>query len=544
MHLRGFTLSLLSASALASLGHAQGGGGGGGGGPPPPPPPLIGTFPNDVVVPAGNPQTPEKILLGFALFFEEQLSSDDTMACATCHLPDAGGGDPRAGLRAPGDDGLMNTLDDEFGSPGTVPQDRLGNFREHPAFAFGLQATGRNSPSAINAAFFNTQFWDRRAGPVFHDLAGNVVLANFASLETQAVEPPLSGVEMSRAQRSWDQLVAKLAAVRPLDLARNVPPALERFLDGAERYGPLFRKAFGTDEITRERIAMAIASYERTLVPDRSPFDLGTMTANQRHGFDVFQRSGLCEVCHTSSNAFFTDGARRTIFLADHPRAVKTPTLRNVGLRRRFMSSGEFTSLDEVLDHYESIGFVNFANVLERVALRDFLANALTDPRAANREPPFDRPTLRSEAEPHGSNLYGTATEGSGRFLPEILADTPANLGSTSFRIGLGGGLGGATAVLAIGTSRAPPGTTWNGVPVYVEAGPADVRCFVLTPGGPGQGAATFHADLPADPALVGREAFAQWFVLDPGARGGIAVSQGAGYELFSRSFRPRTRRR
>ena len=129
---------------------------------------VIGDFPQ-VAFPPGNPSTPEKIELGRALFFEEQLSTDDTMACATCHLPATGGADPRAGAPAPGVDGILGTLDDEFGSPGMIRQDAAGRYEHHPAFGVARQATERNAPSVIGAAFFSHLFWDQRAGPAFLD---------------------------------------------------------------------------------------------------------------------------------------------------------------------------------------------------------------------------------------------------------------------------------------------------------------------------------------------------------------------------------------
>jgi cytochrome c peroxidase len=500
---------------------------------------VIGAFPA-VEVPAGNPLTPEKIRLGQALFFEEQLSSDDTMACATCHMPEAGGGEPRAAARSPGDDGVMHTPDDELGSPGMRRIDGAQRFRLHSTFGFERQVTARNSPTVIGAAFFNTQFWDTRALPTFRDLAGNVVLSEFASLETQAVEPILSSVEMGHEGRTWSDVTTKLARVRPLDLAVDLPPALARFVAGAESYAPLFRAAFGTDEITRERIAMAIASYERTLVPDHTPFDLGTLTPHQERGFQVFQNRGLCEVCHPSAERLFTDGALRTVFLSEHPRNVKTPSLRNVGLRQRFMSSGELASLDAVLAHYESVDFVAFASPLERVALLDFLANGLTDPRAARREPPFERPRLRSEVEPPGSRLFGAGMPGSGGRMPEMLADTPPALGSESFRIGLGDAAAGARALLALGLARTPAGTTLLGVPFHVDVAPWQLLRATVA----GDGAATWAAVLPDDPALIGVELFAQWLVLDPGAAQGVAASRAARFELFSRGWHEKARRR
>src|SRR5207253_8739224 len=39
------------------------------------------------VIPAANPQTPEKIALGQKLFFDGRLSADGAVACATCHDP-------------------------------------------------------------------------------------------------------------------------------------------------------------------------------------------------------------------------------------------------------------------------------------------------------------------------------------------------------------------------------------------------------------------------------------------------------------------------
>ena len=75
--------------------------------------------------PFENRTTAEKALLGKALFWDEQLSSDNTMACGTCHRPGAGGADPRLG-RHPGPDALFHSADDRLGSPGVVRSDAAG----------------------------------------------------------------------------------------------------------------------------------------------------------------------------------------------------------------------------------------------------------------------------------------------------------------------------------------------------------------------------------------------------------------------------------
>lgn len=359
---------------------------------------VIGTFPN-VLVPEENPLTPEKVRLGWALFHEEQLSSDDTMACATCHRMEAGGGDPRVGARNPGDDGYLGTKDDEFGSFGVLRRDASGQPKPHPIYRKERQVTPRSAPTVIGAAFFNLQFGDTRALPTFRDESGAVVIAKYGSLESQAVEPPMNSAEMAHEGRTWADLTAKLARAKPLALASDVPPALAEFIGDATEYRTLFEKAFGTPDVTRERVAMAIASYERTLVPDQTPFDLGTLTEHQQRGLEVFKEHNNCELCHPSAGGLFTDGTRRDIGLPDHDRPVKIPTLRNVGLRPRFMSSGQFTTLEQVVAHYVKEDLAHIKTAEDTAALIDFVANGLTDPRVANRQPPFDRPTLRSERE-------------------------------------------------------------------------------------------------------------------------------------------------
>jgi hypothetical protein len=202
------------------------------------------------------------------------------------------------------------------------------------------------------------------------------------------------------------------------------------------------------------------------------------------------------------------------------------------------MSSGQFSTMDEVITHYVNLHFIGFQNALERAELLDFLENALTDPRVAQRLPPFDRPTLRSEIQPHGSNLYGTSTAGTGGLIPAMLADVPANVGSQEFKLGVGQGRASALAVLVLGSDRSFPGTSFRGIPVGVEPlGAVRVPLRLSA-----DGVATFHAPIPSDPALAGRHGCAQWFVLDPQAIGGACASQAVEYEVFSRVFGHKTR--
>src|SRR5262245_19446234 len=83
-------------------------------GPMPPPP-----------VPPENPITESKRVLGKILFWDEQVSSDNAVACGTCHSPGRAGADGRIGIH-PGPDNVTPSIDDIFGSPGVAAKDAGG----------------------------------------------------------------------------------------------------------------------------------------------------------------------------------------------------------------------------------------------------------------------------------------------------------------------------------------------------------------------------------------------------------------------------------
>lgn len=103
------------------------------------------SLPSSVVDPVANMSNPAKVLLGNALYFDKRLSSDGTIACASCHLPDQGG-----------DDNLPV-------SPG-----------------IGSEIGTRNAQGVFNTGFMSAQFWDGRA----------------PTLEEQAKQPFINPVEM------------------------------------------------------------------------------------------------------------------------------------------------------------------------------------------------------------------------------------------------------------------------------------------------------------------------------------------------------------
>lgn len=524
---------------------------------------LIGTYPNPPT-PTGNPANAAIALVGKALFHDELLSSDRTMACSTCHASNFGGNDKNGGARHPGNDGIFNNADDEFGSPGMVDQDAQGNYIHNAIFGVKRQATNRNAPTQIGAAFFDKLFWDMRAGRDFKDLSTPPLtipgFATNAALEDQAAGPPISNVEMSHAglpTTLWADIETRIANARILSIASNIPASLSGLI--GQTYTQAFTTAFGsgTPTVTRQRIAMALAQYMRTLVPNQAPIDLGinALTPGQRNGFLIFRANG-CTICHATptgggatnaagqfivaNDTLFTDGQFHNIGLAGHSRFVKTPTLRNVGLHKRFFSSGQFGTLaDTFTGHYNNgvtsppFGFNPPLTGQNLVDVLAFLGQGLTDPRVANSLPPFDQPTLRSEVKPFGSNLVGTATVGSGNATPTIIGNSPEHVGNSEFKIGLGTALSGSSAILGV-ANFAVPNQNINGIILNLDATSLITTGLIPVNGsGAGTGTATFFFPIPNNPALVGTTLAYQWFVLDPLAPAGLACSQAATYTVF-----------
>ncbi len=207
----------------------------------------------------------------------------------------------------------------------------------------GHQVGSRNAPTVMNRLFSKEQFWDGRA----------------ASLEDQALGPVQNPIEMGM---TVDGMIANLQAI--------------------QAYGPFFKAAFGTPEITADRVARAIASYERTVLTGNSPYDryqagdkkaLGEPAIRGLAIFNDRQR-GNCVTCHAGFN--FTDESYHNLGVGmDKPNpdwgrfgvtkveadrgAFKTPTLRNVTRTAPYMHDGSEASLEGVIKFYDQGGRPN-----------------------------------------------------------------------------------------------------------------------------------------------------------------------------------------
>ncbi len=516
-----------------------------------------------IPVPAGNAITPAKAVLGKILFWDEQLSSDNRMACGTCHRSEFGGADPRFGVN-PGVDLTFGTLDDAFGSPSVRRADSNNDFMPDPVFFLFPQSTGRLAPSTINSAFVPELLWDGGVGGVFDDPDTNVnILPSGGALENLSAAVTLSGGLMGHDGRVWSEVTTKLQGATPLKLASNLPADVATALSANPTYPLLFQAAFGTNQITAARVALAMATYQRTLIADQTPYDafLGgntsALTAAQQAGLQTFNTVGQCNQCHsgalTTDQSFHNIGIRPPTEDAGRMNVTgnaadlglfKTPSLRNFALRPRLMHNGRFFSIWQVLSFYARQGdfSLNQDPIMSQINLPgilwtdlvDFLVHGLTDPRVALSQFPFDRPTLYSETNPFGSFTYGDGLEGDGGHTPIMLAFDPPSIGNLDYRLGVTHTLGASTAYLLFSDVQAAPNTILAGIPFAIDVNDASFGYLEYTTAGMGaaEGYATAHFPIPNAPALIGMTRYVQWLVFDPASPATWSYSASRGAEI------------
>ena len=498
--------------------------------------------------PPENPPIAQRQILGKILFWDEQLSSDNTMSCGTCHIPSHAGNDPRVAVN-PSYDNLFMTEDDVLGSPGMIQTDENGEYLRSVLYELLPQVTDRRSMPNFIGPYSANLFWDGRAEGIYVDPVSEEVLSSVgvAATEIQALVPLMNDIEMAHQNRTWPELLGKLGDIRPLALASNLPQDMLDAIEQYPSYPELFEQAFGTPEITPGRIGFAIANYQRTLVPDQSPWDLWNdgdekaMTQDQLDGYFLY-RETRCNDCHTApfftSLDFAVDGVRPVVedmgragITGANPErgAFKMGTLRNAGLRDRFMHTGGLQTLDDVFDFYgHRNGHQPFADNLDfrlltpisidtadEELIKIFINEALTDPRLANEEFPFDRPTLHSELPQQNPMIVPGGNPGSAGHLPRMIAVVPPNIGNTGFKVGLDFALGGAQAWVAISTSQPTDGRVAQDELI----GPITLNGMSA---GDGYGTMFYPLD---DSSLDGETFYMQWIIADPNAPDGFARS-------------------
>lgn len=141
-------------------------------------------------------------------------------------------------------------------------------------------------------------------------------------------------------------------------------------------YRKLFKMYFGADEITYKELSYALAQFVRTMVSRDTRYDkyiLGEVSLNpdELKGREIFfSEKGDCYHCHmnpvltdnllhnTGLDSLYTKEADKGLFNVTHNTTdlgkFRTPNLRNVALRKRFMHDGRYTTLEEVIEFYNS----------------------------------------------------------------------------------------------------------------------------------------------------------------------------------------------
>jgi cytochrome c peroxidase len=137
---------------------------------------------------------------------------------------------------------------------------------EHESTSKGIggQVGERNAPTVINAAYMTSMFWDGR----------------MKTLEEQALGPIQNPIEMGMKMELVTDELAKIP-----------------------EYQKRFKEVFGT-EVTKDGIAKAIATFERTILSGDSPYDRyeagdkNALNDAQKRGMEVFMNAGQCSTCH------------------------------------------------------------------------------------------------------------------------------------------------------------------------------------------------------------------------------------------------------
>jgi cytochrome c peroxidase len=290
-------------------------------------------------VPTDNPMSEAKVALGRKLFHDTRLSVTDRYSCASCHDPARAFTDGRA--RA-------------VGATGGIMR--------------------RGAMTLTNVAYDASYGW---------------ITPHVTTLEAQMRQPLFNEhpIEMGLSGRQ-SAVVAMLRA--------------------DPHYAEAFRRSFPSDliAVSLPNMTRAIAAYERTLISGASPFDRyvyqgdhAALDEPAKRGLALFYSKRVgCANCHRGFNFTGTWTER------EHPRAppsfarngvvprpMRIPTLRNIALTAPYMHDGRFTTLDEVIRHYERAGGTAAKLAVFRLTdqeRRDLIAflDSLTDREFIERE--------------------------------------------------------------------------------------------------------------------------------------------------------------
>jgi cytochrome c peroxidase len=267
----------------------------------------------DMIIPSDNPMTKEGVELGRYLFYEKQLSGDNSMNCATCHMREHAFSDPNK--YSVGIDGIS------------------GN---------------RQSMALINLGWESFFFWDGRK----------------TTLENQILEPVENPIEM---HQSWKNTVKKLNAdvtyrnrffkafgeegVDSIKATKAIAQFIRTMISSESKYDVMYKFENNLSLTASEQAVLATIDLE-----EWAGYDL----FKSLNGADCFHchNGPLMRVKKFSNNgldATFSDLGRGAV--TQNPEdygKFKVTSLRNIALTAPYMHDGRFATLDEVIEHYSS----------------------------------------------------------------------------------------------------------------------------------------------------------------------------------------------
>lgn len=210
-------------------------------------------------------------------------------------------------------------------------------FSDPNRFSTGVHGgqTTRHSMGLASSRYYPNGrfFWDERA----------------ATLEDQVLQPIQNTVEMDM----------------------TLPEVVSR-VQATGFYGRLFTNAFGTSQVTTDRISKALAQFVRSMVSYRTKFDSafnaqgqpnfqGTLSAQEFLGMRLFQPvpgfpdiNRGCARCHGTASQISTQARNNGLDLnTPGGGRFKSPSLRNIAVRGPFMHDGRFATLLDVVNFYD-----------------------------------------------------------------------------------------------------------------------------------------------------------------------------------------------
>ncbi len=275
--------------------------------------------------------------LGRVLFYDKQLSVNNSVSCASCHKQSLG-------------------------------------FADNARFSKGFEnrVTSRNSMPIQNLNAFNS------GGIFFPSDSGFINI------------PRDGGIIGSSPSLFWDGREHNLRSMVLRPIANHVEMGisdLNKLADKLETvpyYKDLFFKAYGTEEITVERISDALSYFLESINSNQTKFDKSRngeaqLSSLERQGEILFSDTYDCNACHqvqdpvgyvfagTFANIgldpVYADGGLEQVTNNSFDAGkFKIPSLRNVALTAPYMHDGRFASLDSVIEHY-SVGLEDNANL-------------------------------------------------------------------------------------------------------------------------------------------------------------------------------------